>query len=363
MTAMTSALFERVHIVGTGLLGASIGLALAERGVSATLEDASPSALALAVDYGAGVARTAEDSEPDLVVVAVPPDVAGAVVVGALERFSGATVVDVTSVKANIYEAVDRSGADPSRFVGTHPMAGRERGGAVSARSDLFTARPWVLCEGQPARVAALEAFVRSLGAMPLQMSSLEHDVSVALMSHTPQILSSLMAARLAGASPEALSLAGAGIRDVTRIAASDPALWIQILGANAGAIRAHLAGVKTDLDRLIEALSQLQSPGAQSVLAGVLHAGNDGVSQLPGKHGVSTKFASLVVVIDDSPGELARLLTQLGDWGVNLEDLRLEHSPGANVGFVDLTLTRDVVGSVEEKLTTGGWRIAGETA
>jgi prephenate dehydrogenase len=86
-------------------------------------------------------------------------------------------------------------------------------------------------------------------------------------------------------------------------------------------------------------------------------------VSRLPGKHGVSTRFASLLVVIDDKPGELARLLTQLGDWKVNLEDLRIEHSPGAPVGFVDLTLAKDALGSVEGKLVAEGWRIAGEMA
>ena len=362
MTTMTNAPFPRVHIVGAGLLGASIGLSLVERSVAVTLEDASPSALALAIDYGAGIARASDDPQPDLVVVAVPPDVAPAEVVGALGRFDHALVIDVTSVKVAVYEAVAASGAEMTRFVGTHPMAGRERGGAVSARSDLFTARPWVICEGEASAVAALEVFVTQLGAMPSHMSAADHDHAVALMSHTPQIVSSLMAARLAGASPQALSLAGGGVRDVTRIAASDPALWIQILGANADAIGSELRAIKDDLERVIEALGNVTGPGSKSTLAGVLQAGRDGVSQLPGKHGVSTKFASLIVVIDDTPGELARLLTQLGQWGINLEDLRLEHSPGANVGFADLTVTKDVVASVEEKLTSSGWRIAGET-
>lgn len=362
MTTTTNAPFPRVHIVGAGLLGASIGLSLAEHSVSVTLEDASASALSVAIDYGAGVARDPGGPQPDLVVVAVPPDVAPAVVLKALRSFESAVVIDVTSVKVAVYEAVAASGADMARFVGTHPMAGRERGGAVSARSDLFTARPWVICEGEASAVAGVEAFVTSLGAMPTQMTAADHDRAVALMSHTPQILSSLMAARLAGASPAALSLAGGGVRDVTRIAASDPALWVQILSANADAISSELRAVKSDVERVIEALAHAADKGSSSTIAAVLQAGRDGVSHLPGKHGVSTKFASLIVVIDDTPGELARLLTQLGQWGVNLEDLRLEHSPGANVGFADLTVTKDVVASVEEKLSANGWRIAGET-
>ena len=355
MTTMTNAPFGRVHIIGAGLLGASIGLALREHNVVVTLADASPSALALAIDYGAGEAPVAGAPEPDLVVVAVPPDVALEVTRRALEEFPSATVIDVTSVKTGIYEGLTGDGVDTSRFVGTHPMAGRERGGAVSARSDLFTARPWVICEGEPGRVADVESFVRSLGATPIMMSAREHDRAVALMSHTPQLLSSVMAARLSEASPSALSLAGGGVRDVTRIAASDPALWIQIVQANAEAITEYLQGVKADVDRLLDALGDLSASGSRSAIADLLHAGNAGVAQLPGKHGVSTQFASLIVVIDDTPGQLAKLLTQLGDWNVNLEDLRLEHSPGANVGFADLTVKKDVVAEVESKLLEGG--------
>lgn len=361
MTTMTNAPLGRVHIIGAGLLGASIGLALRERDVVVTLEDASPSAVALAIDYGAGDAITPGAPEPDLVVVAVPPDVVTEAVASALERFPSATVIDVASVKAGIYEGLARAGAELERFVGTHPMAGRERGGAVSARSDLFTARPWVVCEGEADRLTQVDSFIRSLGATPVTLSAKEHDRAVALMSHTPQLLSSVMAARLSDATPAALGLAGGGVRDVTRIAASDPALWIQIVQANAEAITEHLKGVKADVDRLLEALGDLGAAGSRSTIAELLHAGNAGVAQLPGKHGVSTTFASLIVVIDDTPGQLAKLLTQLGDWGVNLEDLRLEHSPGANVGFADLTVKKDVVAEVESKLLDGGWRIAGE--
>jgi prephenate dehydrogenase len=193
-------------------------------------------------------------------------------------------------------------------------------------------------------------------------MSASDHDDAVALMSHTPQIVSSLMAARLNGASPEALSLAGGGVRDVTRIAASDAALWTQILHLNAPAITQRLEALAQDLTQLLDALSQIDQAGSRKAVAEILHAGNSGVALLPGKHGVSTKFASLIVVIDDRPGELARLLTQLGEWNVNLEDLRLEHSPGANVGFADLTLGKDVVSDVEQRLLVSGWRIAGET-
>ena len=363
MTGKTSAPFSHVHIVGTGLLGTSAGLALRERGVTVTLEDASPSSLALAEDYGAGVRRGSGDPEPELVMVATPPDVVADVVIRQLEAFPSALVMDVASVKAAIARDVASASSHSARFVPTHPMAGRERGGTVSGRSDLFTARPWVICPQDSDAHTSIRSLVVSLGALPLEMSPDEHDDAVALMSHVPQLISSLAAARLLGASELALGLAGAGVRDVTRIAQSDPALWIQIVAANSAPIAQQLRSLRDDLDTVLGALDEVDSAGSKKVLAEILSAGVSGVSRLPGKHWTSTAFASLIVVIDDSPGELARLLTQLGEWGVNLEDLRLEHSPGAQVGFADLTLAPELVADVESRLRDAGWRIAGERA
>jgi prephenate dehydrogenase len=337
-------------------------LALVGRGNEVTLEDQSPTALTLASDYGAGVERTDAHEPPELVVVAVPPDVVAGVVVDALARFPEATVIDVASVKEGIFDAVAAQAPDATRYVGTHPMAGRERGGALSARSDLFTARPWVICANGSPRADAVEAWVRSLEAVPISLSVAEHDRAVALISHAPQIVSSLMAARLQGASEEALSLAGGGLRDVTRIASSDPALWMQIVRQNAPAISEYLQLLQQDVNDVVSAVSDVDSPESRKALATLLQAGREGVARLPGKHGVSAQFASLIVVVEDRPGELARLLTQLGQWNVNLEDLRLEHSPGANVGFADVTIAKDLRASVEQKLVDAGWRIAGET-
>jgi prephenate dehydrogenase len=240
-------------------------------------------------------------------------------------------------------------------------MAGRERGGAVSARSDLFTARPWVMCEGDDLARQKIRAFILSLGAIAIDMSAREHDEAVAVVSHVPQLVASLTAARLEGATPEALSLAGAGLRDVTRIAASDPALWVQIVSANSESLVGHLKSLKGDLESVIAALENTTAKGSKAVLSHTFQQGVTGVSRLPGKHGVSSALATLLVVIDDRPGELARLLTQLGEWGTNLEDLRLEHSPGANVGFAELSLSQSAVADVEAQLVDSGWKIAGE--
>jgi prephenate dehydrogenase len=351
---------DRALVVGTGLLGTSIALALTEQGVSVALEDQSPSAVALAVDYGAGQKYTEDVGEPDLVVVAVPPDVTAQVVREALERFARARVIDVASVKADIIAEVGPS----DRFLGTHPMAGRERGGAMAARVDLFTGRPWVITptESTPADfVDQVRNLVSTLRATVHVMAAKEHDRAVAMISHLPQVIASTMAARLQAADQVALDLAGQGVRDVTRIAGSDVSLWLQILSHNAPFVRKLLREVVEDLQGLSDALDDVEKPGAKRAVADLLARGTEGVSRLPGKHGGSARFASLVVVIDDRPGQLARLLHDVGVLEVNLEDMALEHSPGAQVGFVELSVLPQKVHQLALDLTERGWRIAGE--
>lgn len=350
-----------VHIIGTGLLGASIGLALRERGVEVTLEDASPTALALASDYGAGRPRSTDDPAPAIVVVATPPDVTADVVQGALTRFEGSVVTDVASVKLEPYQELMRRGVDLTNYIGSHPMAGRERGGAVMARTDLFVGRPWVICRDHetPAPALALvEAVALDLGASPIEMTPEEHDASVALISHLPQVVSSALAARLVDAKELAIGLAGQGLRDVTRVASSDPELWVQILGANKDAVAELIDEVVGDLQSFSAALKNTNEPGAKKRIAGLIAAGNRGVARIPGKHGSSERFTTLTAIIDDTPGQLARFLTDLGDLGINMEDLRLEHSPGAQIGFAQIAVMPEVADQAAIDLSDRGWRI-----
>lgn len=355
-------LHEQVHIIGAGLLGTSIGLALAEKGVDVTFADVSPTAVRLAVDYGAGRAPRSDD-RPGLVVVAVPPDVTAATVARALEEHPEALVTDVASVKGSVLAELRELGADVTRYLGTHPMAGRERGGPISARADLFVGRPWVLAGHDGIsyrRAGAIEDLILDVGAVPIEMTVAEHDRSVAMISHVPQLVASAMAARLRDASNGAVGLAGQGVRDVTRIAASDPGLWVQILSANAEPVAQILRGVRDDVDALLAALADPEAPGSRRALAELIAAGNAGVARIPGKHGTDRRFAQLVVMIDDTPGQLARLLTEIGELGINMEDLRLEHSPGAPVGFAEVSVLPDVEQRLVDELSARGWRIAG---
>lgn len=350
-----------VRVVGTGLLGTSIGLALRGLGVEVALDNRSPAALRLAVDYGAG-RPAAPDDDPALSIVAVAPDVTADVVAAELERFPGALVTDVASVKASILADLEARGADVSRYLGSHPMSGRERGGAMSARADIFLGRPWVITPhagSTAAQVFVLENLAADLGSVPTQLSPEDHDRAVALISHVPQVVASLLAARLLGSGDAVPGLAGQGLRDTTRIAASDPELWIQILGANAGPVRDILAAFRDDLDGVLDALADPLAPGAPTRIAAALTRGNQGVARIPGKHGRDERYATLVVQVADEPGELARLLNEIGEEGVNMEDLRLEHSPGAPIGFAEIAVLPEAAHGLATALEGRGWSLA----
>ncbi|QDY91437.1 prephenate dehydrogenase [Arthrobacter sp. UKPF54-2] len=352
-----------VVVVGTGLLGTSIGLGLRGRGVAVYLSDPSPTNQAVAVDIGAGLPLARLDGEaPELVVVAAPPDVTADVVAGALADYPEAVVVDIASVKASILAELRSRGADLGRYVGTHPMAGREKSGPVAARGELFTSMPWVICptpETRPEALQAARALAGDLGAVVSEFGAEEHDEAVALVSHLPQVMSSLVASRLQGTPLHALSLAGNGLRDVTRIAASDPTLWVQILGANADKVVDILHGVREDLNRLIGTLEDPTAPGARLDLAQLISEGNAGQSRIPGKHGGPPQaYSWLTVLVDDTPGQIAKLLTEIGEIGVNLEDLRLDHSSGQNVGMVELSVLPNKHELLIEALNDRGWRV-----
>jgi len=359
---------QPVAIIGTGLLGASIGLGLRTAGIEVLLTDPSPSAQAVAEDIGAG-RGLAETDQPGTVVVAAPPDVTGEEVVKALQRWPEAIVLDIASVKTaiarEIAQAVEDgriSQQDTLRYIGTHPMAGRERSGPVAARGELFTAAPWVLCRQPttPEHVIYVASDVaRLLGATIYHMSPEDHDAAVAQISHLPQIAASLLASRLQGTSAQALQLAGNGLRDTTRIAASDPSLWVQILTANAEQILPELHGMKADLDRLIGTLSEPTAPGARLDVAQLMDEGNRGQARIPGKHGGPAQgFALVTILVDDTPGALVAALQAVAEAGVNVEDLRMEHSSGYQVGMLEISVVPGHKKHLVDSLTELGWKV-----
>jgi prephenate dehydrogenase len=345
-----------VLIIGSGLLGASLGLSLRRAGVDVFVDDVDADAVAVSVERGAGQPWTGDGKTPSIVVVAVPPEAAGEAMALAC-AFPGATVTDVTSVKeAPLGEAV-RGGGDPSRLVGGHPLAGRESSGAAAARKDLFDDRVWVispLAESDPAHVARVRDMVTTCRAVPVIMEPGQHDRAVALTSHAPQVLSSLLAAQLIEAEPAAVAVSGQGLRDMTRIAGSNPRLWRSILGANADSVADVLDALSGDLQRVIDSLRR----GDDGVVI-ALERGVEGRALIPGKHGsAAAEYDEVPVIILDEPGELGRLFVAAGELAVNLEDVRIDHVLGKPSGLVELSVRPEATARLVDGLRSRGFDV-----
>lgn len=349
-----------VKIVGAGLIGTSIGLGLSRKQIPVWLEDTSSTNLRLAIEYGAGSEQI--ENEPDLVIVCLPPDKTASQIAEELRQHPAAIVTDVASVKGAVLEELKKLSTDTDRYIGSHPMAGRERGGAIAAQADLFFARPWIICseDSNSDGLDKIRQLVRLLGATPVEMDFEEHDRAVALTSHLPQLVSSVLASELLDKQQQDIELGGQGLRDMTRIAASNADLWTQIISKNSKSL-APL--VRSMADRLNDAAEQIESLAGGGGLRGVyqlLAQGNDGVARIPGKHGGKNRgYQTVVVMVDDKPGELARLLNEIGSIEVNIEDLRLEHSPGAQIGLAELDVLPESYEKLVSELNQLGWRLA----
>lgn len=346
-----------VLVIGSGLIGASIGLGLRRRGTRVWLLDADPEAVELARSRGAGEPGP-PDSDPDVVLVAVPPARAASVVIGALRTYLTSTVSDVASTKTHLQAEVESSASDISRFVPGHPLAGREISGAGAARADLFADRVWALTPSEstdPARTAQVAAMATSLGALVVRTTPEAHDRAVALTSHTPQVVSSLVAAGLAPLDEADVRLSGQGLRDVTRLASSDPGLWTEILTSNAGPVAEALDGL---VERLAAVRDGLRDGRADDVRA-ALAAGVAGSRHVPGKHGSQpVAYAAVPVVIADRPGELGRLFAAVGASGVNLEDVRIDHAQGRPTGIVELEVRPERAADLAAGLRAAGYEV-----
>lgn len=359
MAEHAPALTGPVEVVGAGLLGTSVALALAAQGTEVWLSDLNHEHVRTATGLGAGT-PTPPDGTPALVVVAVPPDHIADVVVSALEAGAPA-VTDVGSVKAGPLEVVaDR--VEPAllgRYVGGHPMAGNEHSGPLAASAALFEGRPWAVTphtHAEPRVVATVEQLARACGAEVVRLSPVEHDRAVARTSHVPHLLAVLAAGQLTDAQPEHMLLSGQGVRDVTRVAAGDPGLYAQILRGNSAVVGEFLSDVRRDLDRLIAALDA-EGEDPEEELDLILSRGVDGTLVIPPKHGrVTVATGPLVVLVPDTAGELARLFADVGEIGVNVEDVRIEHDPLRPVGHVELTVASDEIERLQSALGERGW-------
>ncbi|MFC8713311.1 MULTISPECIES: prephenate dehydrogenase [unclassified Streptomyces] len=354
-------------VIGTGLIGTSAALALVGRGVRVHLADRDPEQARTAVALGAGTDE-APEGPVDLALVAAPPAHVAGVLADAMRRGVARGYLDVASVKGGPRRELEALDLDLTRYIGSHPMSGREKSGPLAASADLFEGRPWVLTPTRDTDTEVLNLaleLVSHCRAVPVVMDADAHDRAVALVSHMPQLVSSTVAARLEHAEEAAVRLCGQGIRDVTRIAASEPQMWIDILSANPGPVADLLTDVAADLDETARALRALRSADVAERDEGgarvreVLRRGNAGRVRVPGKHGSAPRAYEVVaVLIDDQPGQLARIFADAGTAGVNIEDVRIEHATGRQAGLVQLMVEPRAVPVLTAALRERGWAL-----
>ena len=344
-----------VLIVGTGLIGTSLALALRRVDVDVALADQDAGRRAEAVEMGAG--QTDASSEPEVVIVCVPPRVTASVLAEQAAIHPGATLMDVASIKGPVIEEATALGVPAERFIGSHPMAGRELSGPSAARADLVDDRLWILTPmgASPDHQARVESVIRLCGGVPVHMSPQDHDEAVALVSHAPQVLASVLAAQLADAADDQVLIAGQGLRDMTRIAGSNAQLWRDILLGNAEPVAKVLRGIIDDLEHVQTALGAAQDESVEEMLV----AGADGQRRIPGKHGAqASPYIEIPVKVEDRPGQLASLFVAAGDAGINLEDVRIEHILGRPSGLVELAVRPENGARLESVLRAAGFEV-----
>jgi len=354
-----------VALIGTGLIGGSIGLALRREGVEVRAFDHDPARAAAARELGVTDSVAASVAEAvrgaDLTVVAVPVGRVADVVLEAL--VAGATLVtDVGSVKAPVVAAVEAQHPDLApRFVGGHPMAGSEQEGLAGASADLFVGATWVLTptgRTDPQVFAEVRAWVAGLGAEAIAVTPELHDALVAVVSHVPQLAAStLMNVASVGNEEHAvmLRLAAGGFRDMTRIASSHPAIWPDICLANRDAI-------VDALDRYLEALTRVRAivaGGERDALLEVLEHARAARRNLPVGIPAEETMFELRVPVPDREGVIAEVATLAARFGVNIADLEIAHSLEGRSGVLVLVVAAAGLDEFEHALVEHGYHVA----
>jgi prephenate dehydrogenase len=352
----------RVAVVGTGLIGGSIGLALSALGHEVVGFDRDQAALTRAVALGA-IGSAASDvraaaAGADVAFVAVP---VGAIADAAVELLDAGVplVTDVGSVKGPVVaEVLARCPQRAARFVGGHPMAGSEQEGVDGARADLFVGAAWIVTPtpSTPQDVyAALDALLRGVEAEVIAVTPEEHDVLVSFVSHVPQLAATTLmdvATTHEAQHRGLLRLAAGGFRDMTRIAASQSTIWLDILTSNReavlGALDAYLAGLQQARD--------IVAQGDRDSLAGLLDRARVARRNLPVGIPMAAKLVEVRVVVPDTPGVIAEVTTLARRLGVNILDFEIAHSKEGGRGVLVLTVAADDADAYEAGLHDLGY-------
>ncbi|MBF6556645.1 MAG: prephenate dehydrogenase/arogenate dehydrogenase family protein [Acidimicrobiales bacterium] len=346
----------RAMIFGTGLMGASIGMALRERGWQVGGVDTADGVAARAVELGA-LNDEGIDHRADLVVVATPVHAAPQIIAGIMGSTDwkpGVVVTDVGSVKGPLVSAIDH----PS-FVGGHPMAGSEQVGVEGASGDLFVGATWVLTPTEvtdPAAYALLRSVLADLGANVVALDPARHDALVAVVSHVPHLTAATLMDLAAGMGQEhaaLLQLAAGGFRDMTRIAAGQPSIWPDICDDNAEAI------VST-LDLLIDALGAMRRRVAErdhESLLEILGRAASARRTLSERAPQPEELVEVRIPVPDRTGAIAEVTVLAAELGINIVDLEIAHSVEGDRGVLVLVVDTLSAPTLLATLSDRGYR------
>jgi len=345
--------------VGLGLIGSSVALALAETGWRVSGTDLDDAVVATALEAGV-IDGTAVTEEHSLIVVATPAGTVAATVSALLANSTNEALIvtDVAGVKSAIVAAVH----DP-RFLAGHPMAGSELRGLAGARADLFRGCTWVLtptAATKPATYTTLHGVLRELGANVVAVDPDDHDRLVAVASHVPHLLAGALmneATRVAEQDAVLLQLAAGGFRDMTRVAAGDPAIWPDVLFENREAVSQSLQALEDRLAALREALNT----DDHDALAGDLRRAASARRQLPGRALDSDNLAYLRVAVSDQPGVLAAVTRTASELLVNIFDIEIAHGIEGAGGTLLLAVDARQAASFSDALRTKGYQVGQE--
>jgi prephenate dehydrogenase len=356
---------RRVAVLGTGLIGGSIGLALAQREIEVVGFDASDERAAKALELGAittiAPSLAAAVDGADLVVVAVPVGHIAPLAIAAFD--AGAPIVtDVGSVKAPVVAEIVAARPDRAAcFVGGHPMAGSEQDGVDGADADLFVGASWVLTptsETDPAAFTTVRAIVGLLGAEAIEVEPAHHDALVALVSHVPQLAAStLMDVASAGGGEHRIlmRLAAGGFRDMTRIAAGHPGIWPDILTANRDAVLQALDAYRDALGEVRAAVAG----GDREGLLDMLKRARIARRNLPVGTPPVEELVELRIPVPDRPGVIAEVTTLAGRLDVNVFDFEIAHSGEGGAGVIVLVAAATGADELESGLEKLGYHVA----
>ena len=334
---MTSPLSRHAHVIGLGLIGSSVALALGEAGWDVTGTDFDGGIVDAALSTGL-IGATEQRSDVTLVIIATPASVVAETANAVLRNSSNTSLIvtDVAGVKGAIV-----SNVGDARFLAGHPMAGSELRGLAGARADLFQGCTWVLTPTvatKPDTYGALHGVLRELGANVVAVDADDHDRLVAVASHVPHLLAGALmneASRVAEEDTVLLQLAAGGFRDMTRVAAGDPAIWPDVLFENRAAISQSLQALEARLAGLRAALNNNDHDAVANDLLSAASARR----QLPGRALNSENLAYLRVAVSDQPGVLAAVTMAASEMLVNIYDIEIAHGIEGSSGTLLLAI------------------------